>query len=1275
MARALARDGGGGEAHGRWLLAEMFVPGGSDPQANLARKRITEIPIAKRGPFARLAVAVFDEQHGRLREAAMGYVGALDAARSLDIPEGEMIAWYASGRLLDLRPSVPGLWSFARASIEAAVREPAHIGFRAHADAVELWSLDGLAPQRIAAAAKGEPAPPDALGDVVARSLGCVGEARFAGPFGRGVIADLMRSTPAEAPGTWPLFFPASPDRAEVPRVIPAVRRGCRLAATEPGGEGVHDVETFFELRHETEIIVVVQAAHAVLIDDRVVLERLPSEWAVWPRFGARVRLSGGRHRLVARLPRPETSIRIVDSTGSPIELKSLASPEGGYVATPLTPRPDPNPLAPFLAALRVKSGPTPLLPPPEFAVPRVSDPMLLAIAAELAHVDGQDDVATVLLEPLVTDTSRATGPALAAAARYIDGDPVFAQGDAHDVAKDFRQRAIEKDPDLWYPQLWLALELVQKEAPRAVRELESLVKRFPEVPSVRVALGVVYGSLGWKVEQERAVRDAAERFPEDPQVLRARLRVADSRGEDPQPIEDKLRSADPRAPVEAERAVARGDYQAAVRALELFARSDPDRGDVDARIDELRRRAALAPETVASLERAVLRDPTKEAPRLALADARLAGGQKLALNEAIAQALGAGRSSGELREALETATGATLLDPYRRDGLAVVRAYELSGAAKRAIARSASGAGGAAHAARVLDYAAIWVHEDGTSRMLEHEILHMQSAEAIAEHAEQRIPQGTVLHVRTIKPDGRILEPEVVPNKPTVTMPHLEVGDYVETETIYSLRSDGRGGKSWASPRWFFREAKIDYEVSEFVIITPRARELVIETTGDVPPPSVRDDGALRIHTWRVEKSPALPEEPASVPADEYMPGVRVGWGIDRDIVVQRFTDAANQPIPADPRLVRIARTIAVAGDKPREGETAELVLARVSLDERAKRIYRWVVENVESGDETDPRKVVVGKQGSRPEAFAYLCRLAGVEARHALVRDALEPEPRGELSKATEFGRLAVRVTTSRDGKKHRWLVVADRFVPYGFLPAELRAQPAIILAAGAPRVTTDSGGVDDGVTHSGVAHLRADGSATIELRQTYQGRLAIALRAALESLPDARLEDTIERQLLPPLLPGARVQSVTIENRTAIDAPLVLVMKLEVSTFAQVRGGAIVLAPPLQVGLSNLARLGRRETPMLLSDAVAKRFTVDLRVVLPPGARVTSSLDPEEGADGARRYSVRDRVEKDALVLHREAIVPAGRVMPDAYPNFATFTRAADAAFDREIVISLP
>jgi predicted Zn-dependent protease len=1272
--RAAARDDGGADALGRWLLAELFVPGGSAPQANVAAARLRGASRGA-GPLPRLALAIDDDAHGRLRAAARGYVGAFGAARASDGPEAELVAWYAMRRLLELRPSVPDLWTFARPVLEPAVARPGHVGFRAHADVVELWGLEELAPARMAAATRGEPPPAEALGDAMARALGCATAARFAGPFGRGVARELGEPAAGEGPGAWPVVFPPTRDRVTPARVLAAERRGCKLVATQASGEGVHLVETFFELPSTTEIVVAVQAAHAVLVDDVLVLDRPPDAWGVWPRFGVRLRLGPGRHRLVARLPRPETSIRIVDGRGAPLGLTTSAEPDGGHVAAPPEILADPNPLAPFLRDVGVTAGVAPLAPPRARAALDGRDLALRVLAADLAHVDGQDDLATVLLEPLVADPSRATGPALAAAARYLEADPVFAPGDAHDLAKDFRQRAVEKDPALWLPRLWLALDAAQKEGPAALAELRALGAAFPEAPAVAVALASAYAQLGWKVEHEAAVRDAARRFPHDPQVLRALLRVMDAAGEDPTAIEARLRAADPRSAVDAERALLRGDWAGAASALERFAASDPDRGDVDARIEELRRRAGLERETLGALERAVLRDPDREEARLALADAQLAAGDPTALQAAIARAKGEGQPSDMLREALETSTGATLLEPFRRDGLAVVRAYEDSGEAAQALARSATGRGGAAHAARVLDYAAIWAHPDGTARMLEHEILHMQSPEAIAEHVEQKIPPGTVLRVRTIKPDGRVLEPEIVAEKETVTMPHLEIGDYVETETIYDLRADGRGGASWMSPRWFFREAKIDYHLSELVVVAPREKPLEIETRGDVPAPDVREDGALRIHTWRVERSRALPEEPASVPAEEYLPSVRVGWGVDRDVVVSRFIDAAGAPVPVDPRLRRIARTIATAGERPRPGESLDAVLARVPLDERARRIYRWVVDNVESGEATDPRRIVLGKQGSRPEAFAYLCRLAGVEARHALVRDKLKPEATTGLSRATELDRLALRVTTSPRGDRHRWLVIADRFVPYGYMPAELRGQPAILLVPGAPAVTTDAGGSEDAVTHAGTVKLRADGSATMDLRITYEGRLAIGLRGALETLPEARLQEAIEQKLLPPLVPGARVARLAIENRDAFDAPLTLVLELEISSFARVEGGRLVVAPPFAIGLGGLARLSRRETPLLLADSTARRFAVDLRLELPPGATLATELAPAGGEDDGRTFLVRDHAERGAVVLQREAVVPAGRVQPERYPRFAAFAHAVDQAFERDLVITLP
>src|SRR5579859_689226 len=110
-------------------------------------------------------------------------------------------------------------------------------------------------------------------------------------------------------------------------------------------------------------------------------------------------------------------------------------------------------------------------------------------------------------------------------------------------------------------------------------------------------------------------------------------------------------------------------------------------------------------------------------------------------------------------------------------------------------------------NAARVLDYSALWIHPDGSSDMLEHEILRIQAQEEIGQESEQRVPSGLVLRMRVLKPDGSQLEPEPVEGKPTLTMPHLEVGDYVEIEHISPEAGDGQKGKRFRGPHWFFRE------------------------------------------------------------------------------------------------------------------------------------------------------------------------------------------------------------------------------------------------------------------------------------------------------------------------------------------------------------------------------------------------------------------------------------------------------------------------------------
>ena len=1236
-----------GEALGRWLLGELLVPGGEASRAQTAREALDKAPNNKT-LFASFARAFDNDSRGRFRAAALAYLDAVDAARVSNHPDAPMVAWFAATHLLRLRSSVTNLWDTARPIVVKTLDQPGNIGWRARGVLAEWWSADGLR--------KEPPVAGKDTQDVTAERFGCITKARLAGPFGHMGPTDHRKHFDAEKPGPWPRVFTADPRRSTRPRVLGADRSGCHWSPSEPTENGIFYTETFLDLPAERDVIVAVQAVLAIFVDDVEVLNRDPKVWGIWPRFGVHLRLSKGRHRILARIGSANTAIRVLQPNGLPLGIETSDDPAPPYVLTPPQVLSDPNVLEPFLLALGVTPAPRAVRP----ATPRdTNDPIARFLAAWLAHVDNQDDIASVLLEPLVKDPGRATGSALATQALFVEKDPIFPSNDARDLVKDIRGRAAAKDPELWWPRLWLAFDEAEKLGPtEAATKIAQLADHFREVPEIMKALGQLYGRIGWNVEHARTVRETATRFPDDVEALRALLNLHDERGDvaEADKLSARITELDPDAEIALERALERHDFGAAIRELETIGKTRKDRKDIAARIAYLLTRAGAQRESLESLERAVRKDPSDAGARMALADARLARGDRGALRAALIEGIQTGADTDALRDAIELVEGTTELTPYRIDAKKVIADFEASGETLPGTA------------ARVLDYSALWVHGDGSARMLEHEIICIQSREGIEQHAEQRLPRGLVLRLRTIKKDGRVLEPEFVEGKPTVTMPHLEEGDYIETETLYALRGDGQGGRAFEGPRWFFREEAIPYFRSEFVVISPKNRPLEVEASGaGVPKPIISENGAFITRRFRVDKSPALPEEPASAPLQEFLPNVRVGWGINLEDTIARAVDAATDETPHDPRLKRIAESI-VTGSAPDSEDSAK---RPVSLDEQARRIYRWVLANVEQGREDDGRRIVLGKSGNRTEAFLYLCRLIGLDSSIGMVRDRLTAPSRGPFSEAESFNAIAVRIGTERGP---RWMVVRDKFAPYGYLPSSLRGQPAVVLQSGAPRETTPSTGSPDGVTYEGSVDLRSDGSAVLDIEQRYEGKFAIMLRTALESLPDAQREEAIETRLVGQALPGARLKKLDVKNLADLDAPLVLAMNLEMNDFARVNGNEIVISPPFTVRLGALASLPARETPLYISEQSAMFSTVRLRIKLPDGARVTSNLVAATSNDGTRSTQVKDRVEQDMLVFDRTVGIPAGRIQPDAYSTFQAFVREAETALRKDIVISL-
>jgi tetratricopeptide (TPR) repeat protein len=1210
------RSTGDPEVAASWLLGELMSPGGTADAAVKARARLDSLGAG--GMVAALARALDDGLHGRLGDASVHYLEAVERARDSRDERAPLVAWFGANRAVALSHDAPALYEKWHGFVDQVIADPRSIGWRARSELVE-WALDE--------ASSAGATDADQRGVTL---YGCMTKTRLAGPFGRGAAVDAVRHFSVEDPGPWPVHFPTEVGASRPPRVVTVESHSCSLKAENSTSDGIYYAETYFDLPDARDVILAVQGTLALRVDDALVLDRDVRQWGVWPKFGVALHLGAGRHRIVARLSEPSTSIRLMHPDGTPMPVKMSTDSSQGYSLDPPVVTEDPNVLARFIHGGVLRDP---------------GDDLVRFLGGFMAHVESSDDVASVFVGPLIKDLDQATGPALSVAALFAGDDPIFESSQATDLVRELHERATKKDPHLWASRLSLALGVAEsKGAEEAVPELGRLAVEFPGVPDVLVALARVYGELGWQAEHSLAIKTLLERFPNDMAALHAAVDVYEAEG-DTKTVDGllaRIQKLDRDDEIRFTRALARQDYKTAIAELERIAKLHPEQKDIPERIDDVNVRAGSGGEVWKKLEAAVKSDPSNEKARLELADAHYAHGDQHALSHALAESVEAGADSRPIANAIDVVEGATELEPYRLDAMKIIDAFEKSG-------KEMPGT-----AARILDYAALWVRADGSSRMLEHEIVRLQSAESISTFAEHRALEGLVLHMRVIKKDRTTLEPEAVSGKPTVTFPHLEVGDYIETEQVIFSPSEGHG-EQYLGPRWFFREENVGYARSEFVVISPTSKDLVVETTGKVPDPVVETHDGLVTHRWRVDYSPAAPTEPGSVPITEFLPSVHIGWGVTLERRLQAIADALAPLAPVDPRIRAIAENI--AAPLPASDQLG-----------RAKRLYRWLLDNVEPGDEADGRRVVIGKHGNLWHGFKMLCRALDIPVSYAVAQSRLSPPPEGPLSRAVLFVQPVARIDAKAGAA---WLTLGNKYAPFGYVPADVRGMPARLLDDPTRETTVPQQGGADGISFSGKGQLDAKGQLVLELVQEFTGRLAIALRRGLSQVPDRELHDVLEQNLLAQTLRGGELTKYSVEHRDDVDSPLVIRMSVKVARFAQSDGKTLVVSPPLAPDLGAMASLPERQTPLLIPEALHRRIGLDIS--LPAGATI-AALGPVSLNDGDRRVVIQDTQGPGLLEIRRSVDIPAGRVHPEDYPRFARFAQQADDALSRTIEVRL-
>lgn len=1149
------------------------------------------ITLRQEDPALHFISGLEHEQHGRIEESFAADLAAIDAARNSDAAYASAVAEVAIGYAGARETDVHDWRTRFEAVLRRAVDEPGRLAMPARLRAA--FRLRGLLARR------GEIDASEA----VLEGLGCLSEVRAAGPFGPHPMLRFDTPTPAEGTGPLAERYEVGGSLGERPtRALESKTCGFNLGG-DRRAPGVWVVERILDVPESGDHVLYVRTPNAfrVSVDGRSV---------------------GGVDRRT--LTGPAALYFPVELTAGEHEIELVLTSRHG---------------SPFVGlALALASG-----DPRGLEIPGASDDWFGRLVR--VHVSrARGDALGAREAALALDGTHATATRLIALADAISGDPHRPPEERRDHSRQLLERAAAADPDAWYP-LFRAARTAQD--PReALALLRAVVERFEATPSLQLDLASTLRERGDVTAADAALARAVELVPScaaldaELAALRARGRVAEADARLDEVLACDARSTARMALLRRQRRwdEARSELERLTPLLS-DAQVRSARGGIARATGDEETLTAIRTAVAAEHERTVI----EEYPSLHV-DTLLAAGHRAeamhAIDEGIERDPGRWSSLRRVRRAL---TGRDDLLQFRLDGAEAIERFEASGRTYEGAAQ-----------VLVLDYMVIRVSEDGSSESLVHQIYRVQSEEAIESLGQLSMP-GYVLTLRSIKPDGRRLEPDAIAGLDHIEMPSLAIGDYVEYEYIRSSGSTFNGG--YRSSGWVFQDFTSPFDLSQIVLVAPHDMDIHVEARGPVPESTTRRDGDLSVTTWTVEESRPLTAEPDGATSPERLPGIDFGIRATWDAFFDRTVDGLMDRTPRDPAVDRLVAEI--LGER------------RGSEIETARRLHRWVLENIEPGSGTGvvPRQIAA-RTGGQAQILSHMLRVAGIDARIVLARTLGGRSPM-ELFRSDVYTASLVMIRPEGGGDPF-FTAIGDRAVPFGYVPASIRGQQAMVLEPGRPTVVVSAGATEDRIDVSVDLAMTRQGGARVTIEERHSGASGYFWRGQLEGIPAAELADRFHEGYVSRMFPQSRLVDLRFEGRDDPDAPLLMRYEVEAPAVGRAAGPGVLLAPLFALGPARtLAALPSRETTEVV---FGMRQRVVVRVTAPGRAAPRTiedvSLDGPEGA----RASWRSRVEGNTLTVERELQIDPRLVTPPQYADFASFCRNATQVEHAEILVPL-
>lgn len=972
-----------------------------------------------------------------------------------------------------------------------------------------------------------------------------------------------------------------------------------------------------------------------------------------WPRGDNTLELTlkPGLHRLDVHTAVPREKVWVLVRA---TDHRGQAVPASAEAKSPLAPAFTGQPVRPRSPFFPYAQGP---IAGPSYA------PLRMLLAASDAMADANSDDAEGFIKAL-----RHAGPNFAEGellvAAFETGDPTRDRSTSTARQRAAIERALAIDPNLARARIrLLEMGLERGETSEVLDAVTALGdKALRNVPGELLRYQA-YLARGNEFQSDAALARAAAIHPEHCAVLKAQRVVAQRRGD--VAAEDALAAKVETCPgttgTRARLAARRGRRDEARALYKKLLDRTPDDVDVMAELAELAISDDKLDEALGYRRKILGLNPYATSMHVAIADLQARMGDPAAARASVGEALVRVPQSMAMWQVAQNIGIPDDLEALRVDGLPIVAAY-------RAGKHDHAGVG----EVLVLDRSVTRVYPDGSQRHIIHTITELRSKEAIDRYGEIEPREGTrTLTLHSIKADGRVFEPESIPEKDGLSLRGLQIGDFVEYEFMFEREELGLLPGYVDLSTFRFQSPETPFHISEMIVAHPSDMPLKAELRAGAPQAVVTrlaaaaGQGELTVQHWRVDRSPRLGVEPQMRNSLFEVPSVRVYSDVD----TAAWLSALGLRIYTGQRSNLELRQL-----------TRKLIAGKTSPRARLEALHRWVVENVEEvGELTVPATLTLSaRKGSGMILLKTMLREAGLRAELWIARDnfGADLKPGGNpLFESYDSPYLAV---WTGDGETPTMVITGSKVLPLGYLVPGLSGAAGFRIplsesdkAPGAVRFPVRPAALADRRSYRVRLELGRDGSGRVEGSIELQGMEAAAWRDVLRNLDRDRINDGFERAELSVLFPGATVElaDLQIEQEKQLDAPLRLHFQGGIRGALVAQGGELLMRAatvPLNVGLGYTA-LPERKTGYAIPYAPLLDAEVTIQIA---GAKFTGTPSAEtiDTPQGSYHRSV--ELGAEGLTVRTRATLGTGVFGPEVYPALASLTRRVKAAEDQVI-----